>query len=237
MQPQEFCVKLSGCIRRTYNVKSFRFKTAKNLEFKPGQYLFLTLKLQEKFVTKPLSISNSPTETGYIEFTKKITQSEFSRKLDALKAGDEILVKLPMGKFTFTGEYPKIAFLSGGIGITPIRSICKFAADRNLATNIILIYSNHTPDDIVFKDDFSAMQKDNPNLKVIHTVTSECDTGQMPCLKGYINEAMIKNNIPDYRQRRFYLCGPPGMVEFLAKILQGLNISSENIITENFTGY
>jgi ferredoxin-NADP reductase len=80
------------------------------------------------------------------------------------------------------------------------------------------------------------MQKDYPKLKVAH-VLCETEPG-FKCSVGYINAQVIKNEIPDYAQRKFYLCGPPAMVESMRKILaEGLTVTEENIITENFQGY
>lgn len=55
---------------------------------------------------------------------------------------------------------------------------------------------------------------------------------------GHINSQIIKEEIPDYIGRRFYICGPPAMVEAMKKILSDeLALSRENIATENFVGY
>ena len=223
-------------IQRTHNVKSFRFKMDKVTDFKPGQFLQTTIKIGQKEIRHYLSISNSPTESGYIEFTKKITESEFSQTLDKLKPGDSIKLKYPYGAFTFAGEYKKIAFLSGGIGITPIRSITKYVVDKNLDTDVTLLYGNRTIKDIAFKEDFDMMQKGYPKLRVVH-ILSQAEAGWSG-RTGHINGQVIKEEIPDFIERKFYICGSPAMVEAMNKILQDeLALSSENIITENFIGY
>jgi len=49
---------------------------------------------------------------------------------------------------------------------------------------------------------------------------------------------MIKEEIPDFSERVFYICGPTKMVEGLAQILKDkLNIQKNMIKTENFIGY
>jgi len=49
---------------------------------------------------------------------------------------------------------------------------------------------------------------------------------------------MITGEIPDYKERVFFVCGPPAMVETLNNILKDkLSIPAEKIVTENFTGY
>lgn len=227
--------KIKEIIQRTPNVKSFRLEVEEGIDFKAGQFLCAHL-LTEKECKRYLSISSSPTEKGYIEFTKKITQSDFSKILNTLKPGDSLKIQYPFGKFTLDDQRAKIAFLSGGIGITPIRSICKYAVDKNLITDIILIYANRSIKDIVFKEDFDLMQKQYPKLKVAHVL---CEPAPgFKCTVGLINAQIIKNEIPDYAERKFYICGPPAMVEAMKKIVTDeLVLPTVNIITENFQGY
>lgn len=235
----EFGTKINRVIQRTRDIKSFRMDNSVNMEFKPGQFLHLTIDVEGKKESKYFSISNSPTETGYIEFTKRITSSAYSKALDNIKPGDNVTIKGPMGTFTFEGEYKKIAFLSGGIGITPIRSMCKFVTDKNFNSNIVLLYGNNTEEDIVFRDDFEDMKKHNKNFKVVHTLTSP-ESGQSGWNghSGYIDDSMIKKEIPDYNERTFYICGPPRMVETLVNILKDkLAVEKEKIRLENFAGY
>jgi len=233
--PAEIKAKIKEVIQRNYNVKSFRLEIGEASDFKAGQFLSVTLNNDPK-LKRYLSISSSPTEGSYLEFTKKLTQSDFSRMLDNLKTQDEVVIQYPFGKFVLDNSAPKIAFLSGGIGITPIRSISKYVVDKNLGIDIVLIYSNRSLRDVVFKDDFDAMAKSYPLLKVTH-VLHETEAG-FKCTIGRINSAVIKNEIPDYQQRKFYLCGPPPMVEAMRKILaEDLNLSVEKIVTENFQGY
>lgn len=232
---QEQEARIKEVIQRTYNVKSFRLEVKDRAVFKAGQFLRVSLKPEDEY-KRYLSISSSPSETGYVEFTKKITQSEFSKVLDTLKAGDTLNIQYPFGKFTLEPSGVKIAFLSGGIGITPIRSITKFVLDTKTDTDIILLYANRTVKDIVFKEDFDLMQKTCPRLKVVH-ILSEPDPG-FDCITGRINAQIIKHEISDYDLRKFYLCGPPAMVEAMKKILtEELAVSKESIVTENFQGY
>ncbi len=233
--PVEIQARIKEIIQRNYNVKSFRLEIEEIIDFKAGQFLSVRLADDPKF-KRYLSISNSPTEKSYLEFTKKLTESDFSKALNNLKPKDQVFIQYPFGKFVLDASWPKIAFLSGGIGITPIRSICKYVVDKKLGTDIILVYSNRSVRDIVFKDDFEVMQKNYPPLKVNH-VLGQTEAG-FKSIVGKIDSQIVKNEIPDYRERKFYLCGPPQMVEAMRKILsQDLGLSSDIIITENFQGY
>ncbi len=228
--------KIIEIIPRTYNVKSFRLALDdKGVDFQAGQFLKVTIKGRPQ-LKRYLSISSSPTEKCHLEFTKKITDSDFSKALNNLKPGDSLIIEYPFGKFTLDESCQRIAFLSGGIGITPIRSICKYVIDKKIDTSIILLYANRSIRDVAFKDDFDFMQKENPNLKVVHVLCEPAS--EFKCTLGWINAQVIKNEIPDYFSRKFYLCGPPAMVEAMKNILTAeLSVAQEDIITENFQGY
>lgn len=233
--PVETKAKIKEIIRRNYSVKSFRLGVSEISDFKAGQFLLVRLG-DDPQLKKYLSISSSPTEKCYLEFTKKLTESDFSKKLDNLKAGDKVIIQYPFGKFVLDESCPKIAFLSGGIGITPIRSICKYVVDKNLGQDIVLVYANRSVKDVVFKDDFDAMVKSYPALRIAH-VLCETEPG-FKCTVGRINREVITNEIPDYQERKFYLCGPPQMVEAMRKILtEELGLIAEMIVMENFQGY
>jgi len=235
----EFETEVIDTVQRTHNIKSFRFRIKGDVDFKPGQFFFVTIKIDGTERTKHFSFSNSPTEKGYVEFTKRITESEFSKALNGLKIGDWAKLKMPYGSFTFEGEYEKIAFLSGGIGITPIRSICKFATDSTLPTDMVLLYGNNREEDIIFRQDLDNMQSVNKNLRIVYTLTSpDIDRKTWKGRTGYIDDTVIKEEIPDYIERTFYICGPPKMVESLINILKSkLRIQKDKTKIENFVGY
>lgn len=234
----EFETKVLNVIPRTYNVRTFRFSSPKNFSYKPGQFFFLTIKPgPAEEMTKHFSFSSSPTETekyGFIEFTKKLTGSDFSNALEKLRPGDWTRIADPQGTFTFEGE-KNIAMLSGGIGITALRSMLKFITDKKLDTDVVLLYSNRTEKDIVFKDELEEWSGTG-NIKVVNTLT-EPATGSWKGLTGRIDSEMIKQDIPDYMKRTFFSCGPPKMVEAMVVILKELGVPDKKIKTENFTGY
>jgi ferredoxin-NADP reductase len=232
----KFETSVKEIIPRTYNVTSFRFPRPAELNYKPGQFLFITLKAADgKELSKHFSFSSSPTEKTHIEFTKKLSDSDFSAALRALKKGDWARIDAPYGKFTFEGEYKEIGLLGGGIGITPFMGICKYCTDMQLDTKVTLLYGNRTESDIAFRKQLEAMQEQNQNLKVVFTL-NEADSDWKGAT-GFIDADMIKKEIPDYKDTMFYTCGPPAMVEIMDKLIQQLGLPETQLKREYFTGY
>lgn len=239
METKEFETEVIDVIQRRADVKSFRFATPVDIDFRAGQIFLLTIRIKDREVSKHFSFSNSPTERGYIEFTKRITNSEFSQALNNLKSGDWARIKMLLGSLYLDENHKKIAFLTGGIGITCVRSMCKFATDKKLPMDIVLIYSNKKREDIIFFEDFTQMEAENRWFRVVYTLTSSLsDTKDWEGRKGRINVDMIKQEIPDFMERLFYVTGPPRMVDALSGLLiEKLKIDRDMLRVERFLGY
>ena len=231
----KFETKLQEIIPRTHDVTSFRFSRPASLEYKPGQFLFITIKQGEKELSKHFSFSSSPTEYNHIEFTKKFTDHEYSLALKAAKVGDWARIDAPYGQFTFEGEYSKIALLGGGIGITPFMSICRNASDKVLNSKITLFYGCRTENDLTFRKELEELAQKNSNLKLVFLVTEP--TPQWKGISGIINAEMVMQQLPDYKENMFYACGPPPMVEAMEKLVLNLGLPKEKLKREYFTGY
>ena len=128
--------------------------------------------------------------------------------------------------------------LSGGIGITPLRSMIKYSSDKKLDIPVTLFYSNRTPEEIAFREDFSTIEKENTNFKIVNTITNKEDSKEeWQGLTGFIDEKMIKENSQNLDTSIFYICGPPKMVDAMVNLLKTMNIDSARIKIEHFTGY
>lgn len=230
----DFETTVTESIQRTRNIISVRFAKPEGFEYLPGQYIFITIGNGDAELRKPLSISCSPTE-GFLEVTKRLTGHPFSNALALLKKGDKVKFKGPLGYFTFFGEYKKIGMLSGGIGITPLRSMIKYISDKMLDTDVVLFYSNSHEDDIAFEKEFEDLKKKFPKLNIVSTVTRPGPswTG----ITGRISADMIKTHLPDYKDRVFYVSGPTKMVDSSLNLLKEMNVPEAQIKKESFSGY
>jgi ferredoxin-NADP reductase len=231
----KFETKIQEIIPRTADITSFRFPRPADFTYKPGQFFFVALKQRDKELNKHFSFSSSPTDVGFIEFTKRLTDHEYSMALKAAKVGDWARIDGPYGAFTFEGEYPKIALLAGGIGVTPFMSICKNATDKHLQSQITLFLGCRTPVDIPFRHELEAMAQDNKNLK-LQLVVNE-PTPDWKGAVGIITTEMIQKELPDYKDNIFYCCGPPGMVTAMQKLVESIGLPKAQLKLEFFTGY
>lgn len=230
-----FEAELLEVISRAPNISSFRLSNPIALDYKAGQYFFITVKKGEAMLTHHFSFSSSPTEKGYFEFTTILRNTSFKNSLRKLEVGDNVSIKAPFGEFILDKKTSKISMLSGGIGIAPLRSIIKYCTDKQLEIDIILLYGNISKQRIVFYDDLSTIQKENPRVKIVYTL-DEADENWKG-YTGYIDAKMVRNEIPDYKERILYTCGPPAMIKSIETLLLNLGIRKNKLKKEKFSGY
>ena len=248
------------------DVVSFKFskqdteqQQKKELDYIAGQYAFFDIGGVYNDPEGPIrhfTISSSPTE-DFIMISTRIRDTPYKKRLSSLEENTKVKVRGPQGKFVLHDkqeeDYSKTAvFLSGGIGVTPFRSIIKYATDKQLPIKIVMFDSNRNQENILFKSEFDEWANTNKNLKIIYTITEEQE-GEKDQLaqqsspasewkgeKGRIDKAMLTRYLTDkdVKDSIFYTCGPPGMINAMQDLLRNdLNIPKEQIKVEEFVGY
>lgn len=226
------------------STKSFFWEPEKQVQYLPGQYYYFTLPELKypdpRGSTRHFTLSSSLTEGNLLRFTTKIReQSGFKKSLNKLPIGTLIDGEGPNGTFILEDKNPgPHVFIAGGIGITPFRSMIKNVSDKNLDTEINLIYSNSTPEEIAFRKellDISSLHKNiQINLTISHPEESHEEwTGNI----GRIDENLIAKLVPDVSKPTWWICGPPPMIDAMSQVLEKLNIPMGHVKTEKFTGY
>ncbi len=220
----------------------FVFKTDEPLKFEPGQYLEWTLGCSgsdSRGNRRYFTIASSPTEPELRMGVKFYSEaSNFKNNLQKMKSGDTIIASQLAGDFVMPKDTTKkLVFIAGGIGITPFRSMIKYLLDKNEARSVILLYSNRTKADVAYQEIFDAAEQ-KLGIKTIYSLT---DIENIPnnwagCC-GLINADLIKKEIPDFKERIFYLSGPHGMVVAFEKALKDLGVNKWNIKKDFFPGF
>ncbi|MBI2596619.1 FAD-dependent oxidoreductase [Candidatus Daviesbacteria bacterium] len=197
-----------------------------NFSFYPGQYLDIRLPVNDKHgSTRTFTIASSPTE-DFLMVTTKTGVSKFKKMMEKLKRRATVTTAHPAGTFTLDESTPAI-FIAGGIGITPFRSMIKYAVDKKLTFPITLIYSN-SDNNFLFKEVLDQWQNQLPNLKIIYHNTRQQD---------HLNRTQLTTIVQMYGNPIYYLAGPPGFVNSMEEKLLQLEVDKTNIRTDRFDGY
>ncbi len=224
-------------------IYEFVFMPDRPVTFRPGQYIEWTLGhrfADSRGNRRYFTIASSPTEAdGSIRLGVKFYehQSSFKRALGMMRKYDTISASHVAGDFVLPRDKTKkLALIAGGVGITPFRSMVRYLIDTKDVRSVTLLYSNKMADEIAYKDTFDdAAQK--IGMKTIYAVTGNRLSVGQNIRTGTIDGALIANEIPDYRERIFYISGPHGMVDAFKKILRDMGVSPYHIKTDYFPGF
>jgi ferredoxin-NADP reductase/nitrite reductase/ring-hydroxylating ferredoxin subunit len=225
-----------------------KFRIARGgIDYTAGQYAFFKLDRISGDAKGPIrhfSIASSPTEQDHILISTRIRDTQYKQKLASLKEGAKILVWGPEGEFVLHDDYSKPAvFLSGGIGVTPFRSMIKYATDKQLPIKITMFDSNKNQQNILYKEEFDRWAEQNKNFKVIYAVTEEeqeAINSNCSGERGRIGKLMLERHLSkgEIGNAIFYICGPPGMLKAMQELLQKeMQIPKDRFKVEAFTGY
>jgi len=105
--------------------------------------------------------------------------------------------------------------IAGGSGITPMYQLIKAVLhDPGDKTELALLFSNHTPNDTLLKDQLDDLAQKHKNFKVWYTVSNSADTNWKFSV-GRMDEKLICEHLfPPGKGSIALVCGPPAMVTF-----------------------
>ncbi len=215
--------------------------TTTRLSFAPGQYMEWTLPHEDPDTRgnrRYFTLASSPTEDCIHVGVKFYPQgSSFKRALAALSSATPFVAGNLAGDFTLPDDQKvKLVFMAGGIGITPFRSMMQYCLDTHQNRDITLLYANTRPSEIAYLDVLKEAQK--AGMQVVMTITDEKSVPKDWHGKvGRITADMIREAVPDYKDRMFYLSGPHSMVRAYKDILLKMGVQPGQIKKDFFPGY
>jgi len=220
----------------------FQFEKPSGWIFKAGQSMDMTLlntpETDSEGNTRALSIASAPHEETLMVATR-MRNTAFKRVLGTMPLGTAVKIEGPFGNLTLHNNAARTAvFVSGGIGITPFRSMLLRAAKEKLPHRIYLFFSNRRPEDAPFLGELQASARENPNYKLIATMT-QMEKSNRPWQgeTGLINKEMLSRYLKVAASPIYYIAGPPGMVKGLHEVLNKAGVDDDDIRREEFPGY
>ncbi len=219
-------------------VWEFVFKKPDSFTFKPGQYLEWMLPhrpTDSRGLRRYFTIASSPTES-VIRMACKILPdggSAYKKNLKQLDEGELVVASQLAGDFLLPADADtKLGMIAGGIGVTPFSSHLRWMQDSGKKYDTALYYCCNTMADRAFLSDFKAM--DLP-LQIVPVLAKE-ESADKVIEHGFVNVEMLDRRTPDWRERTWYLSGPPGMVNAYYKLMRDQGIPKKQIKKDFFPG-
>lgn len=220
---------------------SFHFEKPAGWTFRAGQFIDITLidppETDAEGNTRGFSLSSAPSE-DVITITTRLRDTAFKRVLQSMALGTPVRIEGPFGALRLHNADRPAVVLTGGIGITPFRSILlETIRAGGLPYRVVVLYANRRPKDAAFLDELHALADRDPNLTFVPTMSDLDASDAWAGERGRIDGAMLARHLAGAPHAIYYLTGPPGMVMGLHAMLLDEGIDEDDIRTEQFTGY
>ena len=221
---------------------TFWFDTnGSNYDFRAGQhadFAFLHPSVgDESDNLRTFSLANSPNDKGLLMIAMRMRETGFKTALMSAALGTKFRVSRPRGSFTLHKDFARPAvFLAGGIGITPVRSILDWATQERMPHNLYLFYSNREAVDAAFLEELEALTMQNSRFILIPTITGLTYSAWRHEV-GHINRQLLSRYLTGLNSPVFYIAGPSGMVTAMTNLLRSLDVSDDDMRTEEFGDY
>lgn len=190
-----------------------------DVEFKTGQFITVYWPDNPQY-KRAYSLSSSALDRGFFEVTVKRDGKMGTRIVDWAKAGDKLGVIPPTGRFLPVLEPDKhLICIAGGSGVTPFRGFVREATARKLETQITILYSVRTTNDIIFNEEFRQLDQENPNFRFEVTCTRLSETDVWTGRRGRITAEWVREHIKDLQNTVFYACGPNALVDTIEHLV------------------
>lgn len=211
--------------QETHDVRTFIFRCAdfSALSFEPGQFITISPVIGGQTIARCYTLSSSPTRPFAFSITvKRVPGGVVSNWLhDNLKPGDSLKASGPAGSFTPVGHPAnKLLYLSAGSGVTPLMSMTRAACDMAGNLDIVFVHSARTPTDIIFHGELTRMQAAMTGLRVISICEGLGDAPQWQQPIGRLDLSLLSQQVPDYKEREIFTCGPQGYMEAVKSLLR-----------------
>jgi ring-1,2-phenylacetyl-CoA epoxidase subunit PaaE len=214
---------------------------ADDYSFTPGQYLTLRTMMDGEEVRRSYSICSGPDDRELRIAVKKVDGGAFSSwAADELRAGDELDVMTPTGRFgvaSAPAEARTYVGFAAGSGITPILSIVKGVLAREPNSRFFLFYGNRSTVGMLFREALEEL-KDRfiERLSVFHVISGE--EQDIPILHGRLDGAkvrvLLRSLVPAATIDHVFICGPTGMSEDIEATCREIGIAEDRIHVERF---
>jgi ferredoxin-NADP reductase len=220
---EEHTVKIISTGNLTHDVRILQVEKPAGYSFVPGQATDVSVNTPEQKNKKRPFTFTGLNHDPYLEFIIKIYPSHkgVTNEIDKLAPGDGLIIRNAWGAISYKGPG---TFIAGGAGITPFVSIFRDLKTKNQLSGNRLIFANKTKADII-------MEKELGELLGSDFINILSDEEHPDYYHGMISEEFLRANTGDFNSR-FYLCGPPPMMNAVKKQLAALGVEKNSLTVE-----
>ncbi|MBV8790294.1 MAG: ferredoxin reductase [Mycobacterium sp.] len=183
-----------------------------NFDYQPGQYIGIGLLMDGRWKWRSYSLTSSPSAKSRsgmdrtVTITVKAMPEGFlsSHLVAGVERGTIVRLAAPQGNFVLPDPAPSsVLFLTAGSGITPVMSMLRTLVRRNQIGDVTHLHSAPTESDVMFRAELAALADAQPGYRLQLRETRT---------QGRLDLSTLDQQVPDWRERQTWACGPEGML-------------------------
>jgi predicted ferric reductase len=192
------------------------------LDYRPGQFAFVTFPTSGSKEAHPFTISNGPS-SGCLRFTIKAL-GDYTRTLaEYLEVGHPAMIDGPFGHFTNQDiRGGRQIWIAGGIGITPFLAL---GDELNPDTKVDLYWSVKQSSEAIYNQELRALQENNSSFRYHLWLSDE---------QGFLTANDLGDK-KDLSRCEILICGLAGLRDALVAQLKKMGVSTRRVHFEEFS--
>ena len=185
-----------------------RIPSAKDVCFRPGQYLNVIL---EDGAPRSFSMASPPCGELFDLHIRRVSGGRFTDRLyNHYQVGDRLNVELPFGEFKYCSEGQRpLLFVAGGTGLAPIKAIIESLCERENMPEMFVYWGVRSQPDLYMHAVFKELAQNFQSLRYEPVLSRPEPDWQGR--SGYVHSAVCED-FHDLSRFDAYLCGPPPMI-------------------------
>jgi NAD(P)H-flavin reductase len=207
----------------TYRIRFQDDTMAHQYRFQPGQFNMLYVPGCGESAISLSGGTDGSNMLHTIRFVGRVTNA-----IAKLNVGGAIGVRGPFGV-----GWPveacrgrNVILLSGGLGLAPLRPmIYEFISNRSQYGSITLLHGSRTPDQILFREEFTEWQRHGIELQLTVDQADDSWKGAV----GFVTTLLERLPLTDPDNTEVLICGPEIMMQFCALSAAARGISDRSI--------
>jgi len=222
------------------DIKQFRleFKKPETIDYVPGQYVQLLAPVYEKNseeVYRTFSISSDPADKSAIELIMRRIPGGICTTycFEYLKVGDEVRIKGPYGKFRLSDTNAPIVFIAGGSGMAPIKCMLHYMKNTGNKRKATYYFGGNKVKELFYIDLMREFESAMADFRFVPTVAEPGQGESWDGKVGFVTQT-VKDDLKNAPKCEAYLCGGPGMIDAVIKVLKEMGMGEDKIFYDKF---
>lgn len=187
-----------------------------SFDYEPGQYVGIGVLMDGRWRWRSYSLTSTPVTSAArvaagrsaktITITVKAMPEGFlsSHLVGGLSPGTVVRLAAPQGNFVMPDPAPaSVLFLTAGSGITPVMSMLRTLERRKQIGDIVHVHSAPTASDVMFGGELAELADTHSGYQLRLRATRT---------EGRLDLSRLDDEVPDWRDRQTWACGPEGML-------------------------